>query len=128
MQELYDRTLAKKLFLQSKGLVYESIWECDFKSELKKNLSMKAYIDWLEIVTTLEPRDAFYGGRTEASRLYAEASETEQIKYYDNTSLYPFVNKTGKIPIGHPTIVTENFDNLENYEMLQGGSSVLILW
>ena len=118
MKELYDRTVEKKLFLESKGFVYESFWECDFKSELKTNPSMKAFIESLEIITPLEPRDAFYGGRTEAFRLYDEATETKKIKYYDVTSLYPFVNKTGKIPIGHPTIITENFDNLENYEGL----------
>ena len=34
------------------------------------------------------------------------------------TSLYPFVNKTGKIPIGHPEIITENFEDLDKYEGL----------
>ena len=34
------------------------------------------------------------------------------------TSLYPGVNKTGKIPLRHPEIITENFDILDNYEGL----------
>jgi hypothetical protein len=42
----------------------------------------------------------------------------EQIKYYDVCSLYPFINKTGKAVIGHPTIVTENFEDLATYEGL----------
>ena len=33
-------------------------------------------MDALEIVPPLEPRDAFYGGRTEAFKLYKEASDT----------------------------------------------------
>ena len=35
----------------------------------------------------------------------------EKIKYYDVTSLYPFVQKTGCYPFGAPTIITEVFDN-----------------
>ena len=38
----------------------------------------------------LNPWDAFFGGRTEAVRLYVK---NEEMRYYDFTSLYPFVNK-----------------------------------
>ncbi|VDI57155.1 Hypothetical predicted protein [Mytilus galloprovincialis] len=69
-------------------------------------------------VTPLEPRNAFSGGRTEAFKLYHEAKDGEQIKYYDVTSLYPFINKTGKVVLGHPTIITENFDDISKYEGL----------
>ena len=118
MQELYDKTTEKKQFLQSAGYVYKSMWECEFKSELKSNTVMKHYIDTLDIVTPLEPRDAFYGGRTEAFTLYEEATNDKKIKYYDVTSLYPFINKTGKIPTGHPSILTENFSDISQYEGL----------
>ena len=40
------------------------------------------------------------------------------IDYYDVTSLYPWVNNTGKIPLGHSDIITENFDILDSYEGL----------
>lgn len=66
----------------------------------------------------LEPRDAFYGGRTEAFKLYKESSDTKSINYYDVTSLYPWVNKTGKVPMGHPDIITDNFKDLQHYEGL----------
>ncbi len=66
----------------------------------------------------LEPRGAFYGGSTEAYNLYKEASVDEDIDYYDVTSLYPWVNKTGKIPLGHPEIITESFRDLDQYEGL----------
>ena len=56
-------------------------------------------------------RDAFYGGRTETFKLYEETGLGNQRKYYDVTSLYPFVNKIGKIPLGHPKIIRENFDS-----------------
>lgn len=50
--------------------------------------------------------------------MYKEATDDEKIKYYDVTSLYPFINKTGKEPLGHPAIITENFDPAENYDGL----------
>jgi hypothetical protein len=79
---------------------------------------MKAFIDSLDIVSPLEPRDAFFGGRREVYTLYKEASSDEEINYYDVTSLYPWVNKTQKIPIGHPKIITENFSSVNQYEGL----------
>lgn len=118
MSELYDKTIEKKNFLESEGYKYECIWECDFKSELKSNVAMRQYIESLEIVTPLEPRDAFYGGRTEAFKLYAETTADKYIKYYDVTSLYPYINKTGNIPLGHPHIITENFEDINRYEGL----------
>ena len=59
---------------------------------------MKSFIEQLNMVTILQSRDDFFGGQTEAFTLYKEASETEQIKYYDITSLYTIINKTGKVP------------------------------
>ena len=118
MSELYARTMEKKQFIENNGYSYVSIWECDFNRELKKDPDMKQYVDSLEIVNPLEPRDAFFGGRTEAFTLYNEATAEKQIKYFDVTSLYPWVNKTGKVPIGHPQIITENFKNISQYEGL----------
>ncbi|XP_052762307.1 uncharacterized protein LOC128204947 [Mya arenaria] len=110
--------MAKKDFIESEGYSYESKWECDFKNDMEINLDMKQYIHNLEYVGPLEPRDAFFGGRTEGFKLYEEASSEQEINYYDVTSLYPYVNKTGKIPLGHPEIVTENFEDITEYEGL----------
>ena len=79
---------------------------------------MKRFIQTHKVLTPLQPRDAFYGGRTEAFTLFKEASMEEEINYYDVTSLYPFINKTGKIPLGHPDIITEQFLPIDNYEGL----------
>lgn len=43
-------------------------------------LIWKKNVQSLEIVSPLEPRDAFFVGRTEAFRLYEEESENKQIK------------------------------------------------
>jgi hypothetical protein len=60
-------------------------------------------------------RDAFYGGRTEAFTLF---QKDQDISYVDVTSLYPYINKTGKIHIGHPEIVTAGFTDIQQYEGL----------
>jgi hypothetical protein len=85
MSELYARTLEKKQFIESEGYSYTALWECEYRKQLQSNETMKKYIDSLEIVTPLEPRDAFFGGRTEAFKLYEEATADQQIKYYDVT-------------------------------------------
>lgn len=118
MGDLYARTMEKQRYIKEQGYTYECKWEYDFKRDIEKNTDMKEYILSLEIFTPLEPRDAFFGGRTEAFKLYEEASENKQIKYYGVTSLYPFVNKTGKIPLGHPEIITDNFQDISEYEGL----------
>ena len=118
MNDLYQQTLDKKGVIEEAGYVYNCIWECDFDKDVANDPNLKAFTEGLEISTPLEPRDAFYGGRTEAFTLYKEAQDGENIQYYDVTSLYPYINKTGKVPLGHPKIVTESFDDITNYEGL----------
>jgi hypothetical protein len=50
-------------------------------------------------------RDALYGGRTETMRLHYKVKESEEtMQYVDVMSLYPWVCKYFKFPVGHPTI------------------------
>jgi len=48
--------------------------------------------------------DALYGGRTEAMRLYYKIKEGEESVQYCDISLYPYICKYFKFPIGHPII------------------------
>ncbi|CAC5375852.1 unnamed protein product [Mytilus coruscus] len=112
MADLHQRTLEKKSQIENQGYKYISKWECEFDKEIIENIDIKTFVDSVNYVTPLEPRNAFSGGRTEAFNLYHEAKDDEQIRYYDVTSLYPFINKTGKVVLGHPTIITENFDDI----------------
>lgn len=69
----------------------------------------------------LDPRDAFMGGRTGVCKMYHKAEPGESIRYADVTSLYPYINKYGKYPIGVPNIlVGKEFDgrNVFNIEGL----------
>jgi hypothetical protein len=50
-------------------------------------------------------RDSLYGVRTEAMRLhYKIREEQESVQYCDVMSLYPYICKYFKFPIGHLTI------------------------
>ena len=71
---------------------------------------MKHYFDHYKVADPLEPCDALYGGRTNASKLYHECQQDEKIRYSDFISLYTRVNRCKVVPIGHPRIITKNFD------------------
>ena len=118
MAELCARTVEKQQYIEAQGFKYISMWECNFKKESETCRELQEIIKSLDIILPLEPRDAFYGGRTEGFKLYDEAVDLTEINYYDVTSLYPYINKTGKIPLGHPEIITENFRSIDQYEGL----------
>ena len=85
------------------------IWECEFDKKLKEDESLKKFLVDNPIVESLNPRDALYGGRTNAFVLYKKCDENQRIDYDDATSLYPTVQKQELYPISHPIIITENF-------------------
>jgi hypothetical protein len=86
------------------GYEVEVQWECDFDRDiLPKHLELKSH----RIVqhSPLKTQDALYGGRTEAVKLHYKIREGEEtIQYVDIMSLYPYVGKYFKFPVGHPTI------------------------
>ena len=101
MGDLYQRTLDTQRYLESEGYTYITEWEMDFAKSMADNEHMSIFVKSLEFDAPLEPREAF-----------KEANEDETIDYYDVTSLYSYINKTGKVPLGHPLIVTNNFENV----------------
>ena len=52
----------------------------------------------------MDPRDAFFDGRTGNTVKMFESQEREKIRYVDVCSLYPYICKYGKYPIGHPKV------------------------
>lgn len=115
MDKLYALTMKKKQYIEYLGIHYVCIWEHEFHQPYKQNHNMKKFIDDLDIVERLYPRESFFGGRTNASKLHYKAKDKEEIKYVDFTSLYPYINKYFRCPIGHPEIITANFKNLDQY-------------
>ena len=88
------------------------IWECEYNELVQTDVLLKHIIDTeTNIKPPLNPRNALTGGRTNAITLYYEG----EADYIDFTSLYPYIQKNGKFPLGHPQIITENFNSFENY-------------
>ncbi|CAC5421904.1 unnamed protein product [Mytilus coruscus] len=116
MNELYYLTKKRERELRRLGYEYVSIWECEFHQQLARDDQMKEYVSTLDVTDRLNIRDSFFGGRTNAIKLYQECTEPgETIEYYDFTSLYPSVNKYAKYPVGHPVIITSDFQDISNY-------------
>ena len=110
VEELYQATLNKRMALLRAGYNVMEMWECEWDRLVDTNSEVQCFLASLELVPPLQPRDAFYGGRTGAVALHAVAGEGEEIRYTDITSLYPWVNKNCTYPVGHPTIITQPTD------------------
>lgn len=86
--------------LSAAGYTVVEKWECEYQKDKKTNADLKAFLSQYEAVLPLEPRDAFFGGQTGATTLYAKAEPGEEIL----TSLYPWVNKYCEYPVGFPVV------------------------
>ena len=80
-------------------------WEHDFEIEKKTNPTLMEFLKTFQLSEPLNPRDSFFGGRTNGVRLHCVAAAGEEIRYVDINSLYPYVNKTKTYPVGHPEIL-----------------------
>ncbi|XP_071032985.1 uncharacterized protein [Parasteatoda tepidariorum] len=111
MASLLQKTQRTTEHLRSLGYHVIECWEHDFEKMKRNDEDLKKFLLSHTVRDRLVPRDAFYGGRTNAVKLYHEGNA----KYVDFTSLYPWVNKYCKYPVGHPTIITKDFASLESY-------------
>ena len=81
MHDLHQTTVEKTMYLKDHGYRVVEVWECHIQRELEQNEDMKRYFDNYDLVDPLEPRDAFFGGPTNAAKLYHECQEDEKIRY-----------------------------------------------
>ena len=111
MGHINNLTKARREHITSKFPDYKFVekWECEFDTEIATDMTIQKFIKLNPISEQLKPRDALFGGRTNAFLLYYKAKANEKIKYYDFTSLYPTVQKYELYPAGHPEIITSNF-------------------
>ena len=79
MQQLYEDTFKKVKHLRDQGFQVVQKWECDLLKDMEHDEDMKHYFEEYEIVDPLQPRDAFYGGRTNAAKLFHECQDNEEI-------------------------------------------------
>ena len=99
MEDAYLKTLEKTMKLQQLGYIVIEAWECDVKAELKTNMRMATYFANHHLEEPIHPRDALFGGRTNALKLYHKCQDEEQIDLADVCSLYPFICKYASFPI-----------------------------
>lgn len=102
----YESTVSRKEQLRKLGYEVLEMWECQFKKELQENqdLTNLTKNHPLLCYEKLNPRDAFYGGRTGNAKTYYKCKTGEKIKYIDVNSLYPYICKYGKFPVKHPKV------------------------
>lgn len=86
--------------------VWQSAWVSERTDEEFKMWREDPAVDSIFPTSALDPRDAFFGGRTNACKLKYEFDEEigEHGMYVDICSLYPTVNYNDPYPVGRPTI------------------------
>ena len=97
------------------------MWECQWDKICKaKNLpTTRADIDYLKC---LIPRDAYFGGRVNAAKLYYKCTGFEKIHYINITSMYPHVMSAPQYqyPIHTPTIYKKARDEIPPLDSIFG--------
>lgn len=53
----YERTVARRLDIESKGYRIVEIWECEIYRELKTNVEMKRFFDTVLLTDPMDPRE-----------------------------------------------------------------------
>ena len=105
LAERYKRTMSRIEQITAAGYTVKVIWECEFHAA--KIVEQKPELLKHPIVRNshIHTRDALYGGRTEALHLHYKNAENEDtIQYFYVMSLYPYICKYFKFPIGHPVV------------------------
>ena len=80
MHQLFEDTLEKVCYLKEQGFQVVEMMECDLVEEMKHDEDMRRYFEEHELVDPLQARDAFYGGRTNAAKLFHECQDDEEIR------------------------------------------------
>ncbi|XP_055350336.1 uncharacterized protein LOC129596956 [Paramacrobiotus metropolitanus] len=115
MSKIYEETLQRDTYIRDMGHELFVIWEHEFDDQVKQVPDFADFVDEITVTQPINPRDAFFGGRTNATKLYHSVSNEEKIRYFDVCSEYPFVNKNKKYPIGHPIIIVKDFGEIAHY-------------
>jgi len=107
MQNVYEKTQQKMELLHIRGYNVIEMWDCEWTRLKQTSPDIQTYVDSLQFVDPLNPRDTFCGGRTNAIKLYHRVNPGQKIHYIEYTSLCPWVNKTCDYPKGHPRLISQ---------------------
>jgi G:T-mismatch repair DNA endonuclease (very short patch repair protein) len=122
---LRARTQHMTALFRQHGYEVVEKWECDYRKESHisadqiKRISLGKFFEHLN----LNPRDALFGGRTSPAILYYDREgdlKKRKVRYYDVTSLYPFVQKMFDFPTQHPVIFRGEVCNSKNPKHIFG--------
>ena len=80
MEQLYIDTVKKVKYLKDQGFRVVQKWECELKKDREEEEEMNQFFEQNKIIDPLQPRDAFYGGRTNATKLFHQCQGDEKIK------------------------------------------------
>ena len=84
--DLYQATLSKRMALLQAGYTVIEMWECEWDRLVDNEPAVSQFLRSFDLVAPLEPRETFFGGRTDA------------------------------VVIGHPQIITQPVDqSLKSY-------------
>ena len=92
MDDVFALRQEKHDLLRQYGYLVRSIWECEWSRRRAADPAIQTFLQTHQTPRPLDPRDAFFGGRTNAYQLYRCVEGDERILYYDFKSLYPYVN------------------------------------
>jgi len=104
LAERYEQTSLKIERIKRAGYQVKIQWECQFHKAKIVEQKLELLTHLIVRHAPLINRDALYGGRTEATRLHYKIQEDASIQYCDIMSIYPYICKYFKVPIGHSVI------------------------
>ena len=107
MWDVRKQTKIRIQQLSQLGYCVKEMWACEWNHMIQADPQLKEYIHTDDIVTPLNPREDFFGGRTNAIKLYYKVENNEQIHYSDMILLYPCANLECDYPIGHPEFIDQ---------------------
>lgn len=108
------QTEMRTKLLRQKGYIVEEIYECKWREQMAADpvTYNRLKSDPRVVMEPLRSRNAFFGGRTNAIKLFYEAKEGEILRLLDFKSLYPTCNKYFTYPVKHPNVYTSNFPSI----------------
>jgi hypothetical protein len=89
MYSLYQKHCKRLDYIKSKlpdcNIIQK--WECEFEDDKKNDNNLQQFLKNIcNISDSINPRNALYGGRTNALKLYKKCNNTEKIHYVDYCS------------------------------------------
>ncbi|KAL4136009.1 hypothetical protein QTP88_007583 [Uroleucon formosanum] len=99
MDDLYQKTIERSTAIKNAGYNLVVQWACDWINSITYKNMKKA-----DIADPINPRDAFFGDRTNAIKLRVKNTK---MHYIYICSLYSTVNYYDYYPVGHPEKIFE---------------------